>query len=86
MSVFVIRSVLVVGTLAVHGNASSGIVCVGLQASLAIFVDWQGVAHIAPKAQGMSEVLKHMEYEAKHKVKLKLLYLLKNKNIVSLAH
>ena len=37
-------------------------------------------------AQRMSEVLKHMEYEAKHKVKLKLLYLLKNENIVSLTH
>jgi len=35
LSVFVIRSVLVIGTLAVHGNASGGIVCVGLQASLA---------------------------------------------------
>jgi len=37
-------------------------------------------------AQRMSEVLKHMEYEAKHKVKLKLLYLIKNENIVSLTH
>ena len=46
----------------------------------------KGVVHIAPEAQGMSEVLKHMEYEAKYKVKLKLLYLLKNENIVSLAH
>ena len=45
-----------------------------------------GFAQTAPKAQGMSEVLKHMEYEAKHKVKLKLLYLLKNENIVSLTH
>ena len=44
MSSFVIRSVLVVGTLAVHGNASSGIVCVGLQASLAICVDWRFTA------------------------------------------
>ena len=44
MSGFVIRSVLVVGTLAVHGNASGGIVCVGLQASLAIYVDWQCTA------------------------------------------
>ena len=39
-----------------------------------------------PGAQRMSEVLKHMEYEAKHKVKLKLLYLIKNENIVSLTH
>jgi len=44
LSVFVIRSVLVVGTLAVHGNASSGIVCVGLQTSLAIYVDWRFTA------------------------------------------
>jgi hypothetical protein len=36
LSVFVIRSVLVVGTLAVNGNASNGIVYVGLQVSLAI--------------------------------------------------
>ena len=35
---------LVVGTLAVHGNASSGIVCVGLQTSLAIYVDWRFTA------------------------------------------
>ena len=35
---------LVVGTLAVHGNASSGIDCVGLQASLAICVDWRCTA------------------------------------------
>ncbi len=35
---------LVVGTLAVHGNASGGIVCIGLQASLAIYVDWRCTA------------------------------------------